>query len=125
LHYSCYMAEVYRSAFLSVPSGQWEAATSLGLSRRKALIFVILPQMLPIIVPLSGSYLIYMFKDTPILAAVTVREMMYVAQKYGAENFEYLEPFTTVGAIFLFMSVAAAFVIRRLERLVSRWKMVT
>lgn len=122
LHYSCYLSEVYRSAFLAVPKGQWEAAQSLGLSRGKIMFLVVLPQMLPVFVPIAGSYLIYMFKDTPLLAAVTVREMMYTAQKYGAENFVYLEPFTMVGAIFLAMSICAAIGIRYLEAAVSRWK---
>jgi len=122
LHYSCYLLEVYRSAFLSVPSGQWEAAKSLGLSNARILLLVVIPQMLPVFVPVAGSYLIYMFKDTPLLAAVTVREMMYTAQKYGAENFAYLEPFTLVGIIFLLMSIGAAIAIRYLESAVSRWK---
>ena len=122
LHYSCYLSEVYRSAFLSVPNGQWEAAKSLGLSRGRILLLVVLPQMLPVFVPIAGSYLIYMFKDTPLLAAVTVREMMYSAQKYGAENFVYFEPFPLVGLIFLVMSICAAIGIRYLEAAVSGWK---
>lgn len=125
IHYSCYLLEVYRSAFLSVTSGQWEAASSLGLGRRQCLFLVIIPQMMPVFIPLAGSYLIYMFKDTPILAAVTVREMMYSAQRYGAENFHYLEPFTVVGVLFLVMSLVAAILIRWLERVASRWRVVS
>jgi polar amino acid transport system permease protein len=116
IHYSCYMSETFRAALLAVNRGQWEAAQSLGLTRLRTFQKVIWPQMRPIVVPLSGSYLIYMFKDTPILAAITVRELMQVSSQIGADNFRYMEPITIVGALFLAMSLAAAYVTRLIER---------
>jgi polar amino acid transport system permease protein len=121
VHYSCYMAEVYRACYLAVPAGQWDAAKSMALSRASGFSLVILPQMIPTFIPLAGGYLIYMFKDTPILAAVTVREMMYAAQKFGSDNFTYLEPLTLAGILFLLMSVATALILRFLEGRFSRW----
>ncbi|HVX74898.1 MAG TPA: ectoine/hydroxyectoine ABC transporter permease subunit EhuD [Bradyrhizobium sp.] len=119
IHYSCYMAEVYRGALAVIKKGQWDAAAALGLSRYVAFRKVILPQMLPLVVPTAGSYLIYMFKDTPILAAITVREMMQVASSIGADNFRYMEPITLVGVIFLVVSLVASFVVRRIEKYVA------
>ena len=119
VHYSCYMSEVYRGALESVKRGQWEAAYALGLRPLTTFGKVILPQMLPLIVPTAGSYLIYMFKDTPILAAITVRELMQVSSRIGAENFRYMEPITLVGVLFLIMSLVASMVVRFVERRVK------
>lgn len=119
IHYSCYMAEVYRGALASVKRGQWEASYALGLRPTAAFYKVILPQMLPLIVPTAGSYLIYMFKDTPILAAITVRELMQVASRLGAENFRYMEPITVVGLLFLAISLVASVIIRQVEKWVK------
>lgn len=116
VHYSCYMSEAYRSALAAVPNGQWEAAQALGLKRVQVFRKVIWPQMLPVVVPTGGSLMIYMFKDTPVLAAVTVREVLQTASRIGADNFRYLEPITIVGVLFLAMSLLAAWATRRLER---------
>src|SRR5688572_24848262 len=86
VHNSCYMAQVYRAAYQAVPLGQWDAAEAIGLSRVKGFILVIVPQMIPAFIPLAGGYLIYIFKETPILATVTVHEMLFQAQKYGADH---------------------------------------
>jgi len=119
LHYSCYMSEIYRTAFQAVGKGQWEAARALGLTPLRTFQKVIWPQMWPVVVPIAGTYLVYMFKDTPILAAITVRELMQVAAQIGADNFRYMEPVTIVGALFLAMSVVAAYLTRVLERKVA------
>lgn len=121
VHNSCYMAQVYRAAYQAVPIGQWNAAEAIGLSKVKGFALVIVPQMIPAFIPLAGGYLIYIFKETPILATVTVHEMLFEAQKYGADHFRYLEPFTLAGLIFLAMSLVTAYAIRKLEARSSVW----
>ncbi len=115
LHYACYTAEVYRAGIEAVPRGQWEAARALNLSRRATWTRVILPQAIPATLPMLGNYLIAMFKDTPLLAAITVMEMLQAAKLEGSESFRYLEPLTITGVIFLAVSLAAAYAIRILE----------
>lgn len=115
LHYSCYTAEVYRAGIEAVPAGQWEAARALNLPGGVTWLRVILPQALPPTLPMLGNYLIAMFKDTPLLAAITVMEMLQAAKLIGAESFRYLEPLTITGAVFLIVSLAASHFIRRLE----------
>jgi polar amino acid transport system permease protein len=119
LHYSCYMSETYRSALFAVRRGQWDAARALGLSRLAIFHKVIWPQMWPVLVPVGGSYLVYMFKDTPVLAAITVRELLQVSAQIGADNFRYLEPITLVGVLFLAMSLLVSYLTRLIERRVA------
>lgn len=121
LHYSTYCAEVYRAGIDGVPRGQWEAARSLGLGRWDTWWRVVLPQAIPPIVPALGNYLISMFKDSPLLAAITVTELLQTAKVIGAERFRYLEPLTVVGVLFLVVSLVASRGVRWLEgRLVVR-----
>lgn len=116
LHYSCYMAEVYRAGIDAVPIGQWDAAQALGLSRTHTWRAVILPQAVPVVLPVIGNTVVAMFKDTPLLAAISVMELLKTAKVVGAEHFRYLEPITLVGALFLVLSLAASALIRLLER---------
>jgi len=80
----------------------------------------VLPQAIPPVIPALGNYLVAMFKDTPMLAAITVLELLQTAKLIGAETFRYLEPLTLVGAIFLAVSLLAARLVRRLETLSER-----
>jgi polar amino acid transport system permease protein len=116
LHYSSYAAEVYRAGIEAVPRGQWEAARALGFSTALTWRRIVLPQAIPPIVPALGNYAIAMFKDTPLLAAITVLELLQTAKIIGAERFRYLEPLTLVGLLFLALSLLAAAGVRRLER---------
>ncbi|HEX9735843.1 MAG TPA: ectoine/hydroxyectoine ABC transporter permease subunit EhuD [Thermoanaerobaculia bacterium] len=120
LHYSAYTAEVYRAGIEGVPKGQWEAAIALNLGRWRTWRAIVLPQAIPPVIPALGNYLVAMFKDTPMLAAITVLELLQTAKLIGAETFRYLEPLTLVGAIFLAVSLLAARLVRRLETLSER-----
>lgn len=115
LHWSCYTAEAYRAGLNFVPKGQWEAAIALNYGPVRTFTGIILPQAIPPIVPAMGNYLVAMFKDTPLLATITVVELMQTATVIGSETFLYTEPMTLVGLFFLVMSVIAAFIIRRVE----------
>lgn len=115
IHYSAYTAEVYRAGINHVPRGQWEAAVALNMSRYHTWKSVVLPQAIPPVIPALGNYLVAMLKDTPLLAAITVMEVLQTAKLIGAETFRYLEPLTMVGVLFLAVSLLASAFIRRLE----------
>ncbi|MBN3760826.1 ectoine/hydroxyectoine ABC transporter permease subunit EhuD [Burkholderia sp. Ac-20365] len=115
LHYACYTSEVYRAGLNGVARGQWEAACALSLSPWRTYSGVILPQAVRPIIPALGNYLVAMFKDTPVLSAITVVELMQQAKNVGSETFRYLEPITLAGLFFLVISVTFAQLVRQLE----------
>jgi polar amino acid transport system permease protein len=116
LHYSTYTAEVYRAGIEGVPVGQWEAATALSLPRTRTWTSVILPQAIRRVVPALGNYVIAMLKDTPMLLGIGVLEMLNEARLFGAETFQYIEPFTVVGVAFILIAYPASLLMRYLER---------
>jgi polar amino acid transport system permease protein len=72
------------------------------------------------VVPALGNYLIALFKDTPLLSAIAVLELMQTAKIIGSDNFRYTEPITIVGIIFLILSLAAAVLVRLVETWLNR-----
>ena len=116
LHYSSYTSEVYRAGIEGVDAGQWRAARALNLTPWQTYQHVILPQAIPPILPALGNYLIAMFKDTPMLSAITVLEILQEAKILGNEHFRYLEPFTLVGLFYLAVSLLAGRGVAWLER---------
>jgi polar amino acid transport system permease protein len=115
LHYSSYTSEVYRAGIADVPAGQWEAATALNLPRHRVWFGVVLPQAVRKVIPTLGNYLIAMFKDSPLLLAITVPEMLHSAYDVGAQSLRFLEPMTIVGVLFVIVSVLSSLLLRRLE----------
>jgi polar amino acid transport system permease protein len=120
LHYGAYCSEVYRAGLEAVPRGQWEAAIALNLNQTTTFRDIILPQALPPIVPALGNYLVALFKETPLLSAIAVLELMQTAKILGSETFRYNEPITLVGLFFLVMSLVSAAGIRLVERHLQR-----
>lgn len=116
LHYSTYAAEVYRAGIEGVPQGQWEAATALSLPRGRTWTSVILPQAIPRVLPALGNYVISMFKEVPILAAISVFALFGTAVEIGNDVYRYVEPYTLAGLFFLALSYPASLLVRRLER---------
>ncbi len=120
LHYATYCAEVYRAGLENIPRGQWEASIALNLSLYTTFKDIILPQAIPPVVPPLGNYLVALFKETPLLSAIAVLELMQTAKILGSETFRYVEPITLVGARFLAMSLVSAALIRQVERALGR-----
>ncbi|MER2063067.1 MAG: ectoine/hydroxyectoine ABC transporter permease subunit EhuD, partial [Alkalibacterium sp.] len=115
VHYSTYLSEVFRSGIESIDPGQWEVATALNFTRKKTWTRLILPQAIPPVLPVIGNYFITMFKETPLLSAITMTEILQTARNIGAGTFRYTEPFTIVGLLFLVLSYPASLLLRQLE----------
>lgn len=120
LHFSTYCSEVYRAGLDGIPRGQWEASVALNLSPYRTYRDIIVPQAIPPVVPALGNYLIAMFKETPLLSAIAVVEMMQEAKIIGSETFRYVEPMTLVGVFFLVLSLVSMVGIRRVESWLRR-----
>jgi polar amino acid transport system permease protein len=120
VHYAAYCSEVYRAGFDNVHRGQWEAAVALNLNSWTTFRDIIIPQAIPPVIPALGNYLVALFKETPLLSAIAVLELMQTAKIIGSETFRYTEPITLVGLFFLVMSLISAAGIRFVERLINR-----
>lgn len=111
LYHGAYVAEAYRVALESLPPGQWDACDSLRFSRYQSYRYLLLPQLVVPLTPLLGNTFITMLKDTPILAAVSIPELMFTANDVGAQSFRYVEPITLASLAYLVMSGVAALLV--------------
>ena len=97
---AAYLSESMRGAILGIPSGQWLAAYSLGLSRRQTLRYVVAPQALRIAVPSLSNSLISLIKDTSLVSVITVTELLRSAQEVIASTYQPLPLYLTAAAIY-------------------------
>lgn len=116
IHYSTYLSEIYRSGIEAVDQGQWEASTALNFSKAKTWSRIILPQAIPPVIPMLGNYLIVLFKETPLLMAISVNEMLLTARNLGSQVFSFVEVYTIVGLLFLLLSYPSSLLVGYAER---------
>ena len=121
LHYAAYFAEVYRGGIEAVPRGQWEAARATNLTARQTWVHVVLPQAVPPMIPAMANYVLAMFKETPLLSAITVMELKGQARSVANSTYRYVEPITLVGVCFLIVSIISVVGLRWLERRFGRF----
>ncbi len=116
LNYGAYIAEIVRAGIEAVPSGQWEAATALGLKRRLIMQKVVMPQAMRVIVPPTFSQFIAMLKDSSLVSLMGVWELTFLARAYGRSDFRYVEMLLTAAMLYWLMSIALELLQARIER---------
>lgn len=118
-----YAAEVIRAAILSVPKGQWEAGHTIGMSRRQALVRIILPQAARVSVPPLSNTFISLVKDTSLASLILVTELFRQAQQVAAFSQEfmllYLEAAVIYWIICLVLAGGQSVLEKRLDRYVA------
>ena len=115
-----YLSENFRSGISAVDRGQWEAASSIGMTYAQSMKRIVLPQALRVALPPVGSRFIALMKDTSLASTVTVVELTRLAEKIGSSSFKYLEMFFIVGVIYWAINQLLTFGQTYLERRMSR-----
>lgn len=111
---SAYLAEIFRAGIQSISKGQFEAASSLGMNYWQAMRHVIIPQTVKRVLPTMTSEFILLFKDTALLAAVGIFELMMYSQNYVARNAN-LTAFMMAAGYYLIITIPLINLVGRLE----------
>ncbi|HYF72098.1 MAG TPA: ABC transporter substrate-binding protein/permease, partial [Nocardioides sp.] len=115
-----YAAEVVRAAILSVPRGQYEAATVIGMDYWQSMRRIVLPQAARIAVPPLGNTLLSLIKDSALASLVLVSELFREAQVTAAATTDYLPLFTMAALYFWVVCYLVSLAQGPLERRLSR-----
>ncbi|MBB2770403.1 MULTISPECIES: ABC transporter permease subunit [Mycolicibacterium] len=119
-----YAAEIIRSAILSIPKGQWEAAETIGMNYPTSLRRIVLPQAARVAVPPLSNTLISLVKDTSLASTILVTELLRQAQIVAAPTFEFFALYGTAAVYYWVICLVLSFgqgrIELRLERYVAR-----
>jgi polar amino acid transport system permease protein len=116
---SAFLAEIWRGCLQAVPSGQWDAASALGLNFRRTLWLVILPQAVRMALPPTVGYMVQVIKGTSLAALIGFTELAKAGTQINTITFEPILVFGTVAIIYFAMcwplSVLSHYLERRLK----------
>ena len=111
---SAYLAEIFRAGIQSISKGQFEAASSLGMTYWQAMRYVIIPQTVRRVLPTMTSEFILLFKDTALFAAVGIFEVMMYSQNHAARSGN-LTAFVVAAVYYLIITIPLINLVGRLE----------
>jgi polar amino acid transport system permease protein len=112
-----YMSEIIRGGILAVDQGQRSAARALGMTQRKVLQQVVIPQAGRIIIPAAGNQYIMLLKSTSLASAVGYLELLRIATDIYSSNFRVVELLAVAAFWYLVMTAFATALQTALEKL--------
>ncbi|CAO3404974.1 amino acid ABC transporter permease [Azospirillum sp. 11R-A] len=115
LNTSAFLGEIWRGCIQSVPRGQWEAASSLGLRYPGLMRYVILPQAVKVAVPPTVGYLVQVIKGTSLAAIIGFVELTRAGQIVNNATFQPFLVFGIVAAIYFALCWPLSLLSQRLE----------
>jgi polar amino acid transport system permease protein len=119
-NYGAYMTEIFRAGIQAVPTGQREAAQSLGMHERQVMSRIVLPQAFRIVIPAIGNDFVAMIKDSALVSTISVTELLWRASQVGTQNFRSLEALLIAAAVYWVLTIIFSTFQERLERRMAR-----
>nr|WP_244773681.1 ABC transporter permease subunit [Alysiella crassa]UOP08128.1 ABC transporter permease subunit [Alysiella crassa] len=111
-----YMAEALRAGLLAVPRGQTEAAKAIGLSDVQIFHYVVLPQAWAISLPAIGANVLFLIKETSVVSAVAVAELMFLTKDIIGMDYKTNEALFLLFISYLIILLPVSWWARRAER---------
>jgi His/Glu/Gln/Arg/opine family amino acid ABC transporter permease subunit len=110
-----YLAEIFRAGIQSISKGQVEAAVALGLRPYLRWRLVTIPQAVRRMLPAFVAYFTELLKNTGLLSAIGVAELVYRSNTLGAQTFRYMEFLSATALIFFIIIYPVSLFVRQLE----------
>jgi His/Glu/Gln/Arg/opine family amino acid ABC transporter permease subunit len=113
---AAYFGEIVRAGVQSVPRGQVEAATALGMTGTKTMVHVVLPQALKNMVPSLVTQMIVLFKDTSLASIIGYVDLTKAAQIVNNREIKPFELYLFIAVVYWICTYSMSVMARRLER---------
>ncbi|MGI9491083.1 MAG: amino acid ABC transporter permease [Geminicoccaceae bacterium] len=117
---AAFISEIIRGGILSVPKGQWEAASAVGLTGQDVYQRVVLPQALPIMLPPLTSAIVNLIKNSAIVSTIAIFDLTTEGRNVIADTFMSFEIWFTVAGIYLVLTLSLSALVEVLERRARR-----
>ncbi len=116
IYEGAYVSEIVRGGIVSIPTGQWEASMSIGLSRQKTFLLVILPQTFrKVAFPLAGQF-ISTIKDSAIVSVISIQELTFQGMELMSATFLTFEVWITITLLYFILTFSLSSSVAILEK---------
>jgi putative glutamine transport system permease protein len=116
IYHGAYISEVIRAGILAVPAGQKDAAFSQGFTYWGQMRYIVLPQAKLVVLPPFTNQMVFLIKNTSVMAMVAGGDLMYCADSWSSSNLFYGPAFIITGALYFILCFPLTQLARKLEK---------
>ncbi|WP_298918547.1 amino acid ABC transporter permease [uncultured Roseobacter sp.] len=109
------ISEIFRAGINAVPKGQWEGATSIGMSKAQAYRYIILPQSIKFMLPPMTGEVVHLVKSSAIVSVIAVAELTTIGRNLISDTYMSFEIWFTIAAVYMVITLALSIGVSRLE----------
>ena len=120
-NYAAYFAEIFRGGLESIPVGQYEAASMLGMTRMQTFFRIIMPQVIKRVIPATANEVIVLVKDTSLATVIAYAEIMLKA-KQMMNTYSSIMPLFIAGLFYFVMNAIVTLVFIGIEKHYNYYK---
>lgn len=116
VYHAALISEIFRAAINAVPQGQWEGASSIGMSRAQAYRYIVLPQSIRFMLPPMTGEIVNMVKSSAIVSVIAVAELTTMGRNIISDTYMSFEVWFTIAAVYLVVTLTLSFGVSLVER---------
>ena len=121
LNYAAYFAEIFRGGIESIPKGQYEAASMLGMSRLQTFFRIVLPQVVKRVIPATANEVIVLVKDTSLANVIAFAEIT-LKSKQMMNTYSSIAPLFVAGLFYFVLNAVVTFAFAFIEKKFNYYK---
>jgi polar amino acid transport system permease protein len=121
INYACYFSEIFRGGIQSIPKGQYEAASMLGMTKMQTFVRIILPQVTKRVVPATANEVITLVKDTSLANIIAYAEITMKA-KQQMNTYSSILPLFIAGLFYFVLNAVVTVVFALIEKKFNYYK---
>lgn len=110
------ISEIFRAGIGAVPNGQWEGATSIGMSKAQAYRHIVLPQSIKFMLPPMTGEVVHLIKSSAIVSVIAVAELTTIGRNIISDTYMSFEIWFTIAAVYLVVTLALSIIASRVEQ---------
>ncbi|WP_299871887.1 amino acid ABC transporter permease [uncultured Sulfitobacter sp.] len=110
------ISEIFRAGINAVPKGQWEGATSIGMSKGQAYRYIVLPQSVKFMLPPMTGEVVHLIKSSAIVSVIAVAELTTIGRNLISDTYMSFEIWFTIAAVYMVVTLALSIGVSRLEK---------
>lgn len=116
---AAYYCEIMRAGIQSVPKGQTAAAHALGMTYRKTMAYIVLPQAFRNMLPVLLTQTIVLFQDVSLVYVLSITDFVGAASKVAQRDGRLVEMYVFVAVVYFVLCFALSLLVKRLQRRVA------
>lgn len=110
------ISEIFRAGINAIPKGQWEGATSIGMSKAQAYRYIILPQSIRFMLPPMTGEVVHLIKSSAIVSVIAVAELTTIGRNLISDTYMSFEIWFTIAAVYMVVTLLLSIGVSQVEK---------